>query len=324
MACLTSKIYRRADFDRIKKEGFTYQLPKETIEIIKKIAANVGAPEYIKTPHFERKNGNGNGYQTKQRIQIKDISDADWDALRNFKATTLEKKEGIALSIDKIRKHLNKMTDKTYDKLYEQIIQEIDIINPDNLKNEDVCNELKRIGDAIFDIASSNSFYSKMYATLYKELMHKYDFMKTIFKENLNTEVSIFKDFAYCSPDKDYDTFCKNNKTNERRRALGSFYINLMLQDVVPATKIVSMIHEVQDDLMKFIKAENHVNIVDEMSELLYILIVNGYSLLKTIDEWSQILNCVEIVGSMKNKSNPSISNKTIFKHMDILEAIKK
>jgi len=326
MACLlSSRIYKRADFDKIKKEGFTYQLPTETIDIIKQIATNVGAPEYIKTPHFEKRTGNGMGYANKPRIQIKDISDADWNALRNFKATTLEKKEGIALSIDKIRKHLNKMTDKTYDKLYEQIIQEIDLINPDNLENEDVCNELKQIGDAIFDIASSNKFYSKMYAKLYKDLMNKYDFMKAIFKTNINTDVYIFKDFAYCSPDKDYDAFCKNNKTNEKRRALGAFYINLMLHDVVPATKIVSMIDEIQEELLSFIKKEDHVNIVDEMSELVYILIVNGRSMLKTIDdEWSQMLNRIEIVSSMQNKSYPSISNKTIFKHMDMLEAIKK
>ena len=98
-----------------------------------------------------------------------------------------------------------------------------------------------------------------------------------------------------------------------------------MLHDVVPATKIVSMIDEIQEELLSFIKKEDNVNIVDEMSELVYILIVNGHSMLKTIDdEWSQMLNRIEIVSSMQNKSYPSISNKTIFKHMDMLEAIKK
>ena len=51
-ACI---MYTRTDYDRIKKEGFNYTLPAETLEAIKKIASNVGAPEYIKTPHFDKR-----------------------------------------------------------------------------------------------------------------------------------------------------------------------------------------------------------------------------------------------------------------------------
>ena len=314
------RCYSRADYDRIKREGFTYVLPQETIDTIKKIAANVGAPEYIRTPHFEKRQPN------KLRIQIKELSDTDWDTLRNFKTTIIEKKKGIALSIDKIRKHLNKMTDKTYDTLYAQIIEEIDLILASGIddKSSEDHSELTRIGDAIFDIASGNSFYSKMYARLYKELMSKYEFMKTIFQTNLDTDVSIFKNFDYCSPDKDYDTFCKNNKTNEKRRALGLFYINLMLQEIVPPSKILSMIEDIQTDLLNYLKKENNANRAEEMSELLYIMITNGSSKLKKEkDEWLQILSRVDMVCAIKLKTQPSISNKTIFKHMDIQTAIK-
>lgn len=312
------KIYTRVDYDRIKKEGFTFELPPETIAVIKKIAANVGAPEYIRTPHFEKR-----PVTNKLRIQIKEVADTDWDALRNFKATVLEKKKGIALSIDKIRKHLNKMTDKTYDTLYIQIIQEIDsIVAGMTSEDEELRTELTRIGDAIFEIASGNSFYSKMYAKLYKELMDKYDFMTTIFQTNLNTDVSIFKDYAYCSPDKDYDAFCRNNKTNEKRRALGLFYINLMLQQIVPPAKIMDMITEIQFGLLEALRKENNANIAEEMSELLYIMITNGASALK--EDWEEIVDRVNIVAAIKIKTQPSISNKTIFKHMDIQTAIAK
>ena len=103
------------------------------------------------------------------------------------------------------------------------------------------------------------------------------------------------------------------------------FYINLMLYDVIPPTKIISMINELQDDLLMLIKKENNVNIVEEMSELLYILIVYGNSMLKIVEEdWEEITNRVQFVSNIKNKSQPSISNKTIFKHMDILETINK
>jgi hypothetical protein len=313
MACI---IYTRNDYDRIKKEGFVYTLPKETLDAIKKISANVGAPEYIKTPHFEKR--------PKLRIHIKEIQDAEWDTIRNFKTTVLEKKKGIDLSIDKIRKHLNKMTTKTYDTLLAQIIIEIDLIVAAEMEKNELMVELNKIGDAIFDIASGNRFYSSMYATLYNELMTKYDFMKTILSAKLNTDIHIFNDFEYCSPDKDYDKFCNNNKTNEKRRALSLFYVNLMLQKIIPSTKIIAMITELQTNLTDYIKKENNANIAEELSELLFGLITTGVSALKTLPEWTRIVEDIKTISTMKAKSEPSISNKTIFKHMDILMEIAK
>lgn len=309
------RIYNRIDYERIKKEGFTFTLPAETLAAIRSIATNVGAPEYIKTPHFEKR-----GNTIKMRIPVKEISNAEWDTLRSFKATILEKKQGVDLSIDKIRKHLNKCTNKTYESLKVQIMAEIDFILKETLENPDLVSELTKIGAAIFEIASGNSFYSGMYATLYNELMKKYDFMRSIFTTNLNTETNIFKDFEYCDPNKDYDKFCKNNKTNEKRRALSLFYVNLMLQGIIPVEKIRQMLDDVQADLIQYIKKENCVNIVEEISELVYIIIINGAPKLKEMedDEWEQIGDKVNLISAMKVKSEPSISNKTIFKHMDI------
>ena len=314
-ACI---IYTRTDYDRIKKEGFEYVLPKETLDTIKKIAANVGAPEYIKTPHFDKRS-------YKPRIHVKEVSDAEWDSIRNFKTTVMEKKKGVELSIDKIRKHLNKMTAKTYDTLQTQICAEIDLIVEAETNQEELVIELNKIGDAIFEIASGNRFYSNMYAALYNELMSKYEFMKTILSDKLNTDIHIFNDFAYCSPDKDYDQFCLNNKTNEKRRALGLFYVNLMLQKIIPKEKIIKMINELQTNLADYIKTENNTNIVEELSELLFGLITTGAPELKPLKaEWSQIIEPITLVSKMKAKSAPSISNKTIFKHMDMLMELNK
>jgi hypothetical protein len=316
MACL---VYTRTDYDRIKREGFTYNLPKETLETIKKIAANVGAPEYIKTPHFDKQRS------YKPRLHIKDFSDTEWDTLRNFKATVMEKKKGVELSIDKIRKHLNKMTAKTYTTLQDQICAEIDLIIETETNKDELMIELNKIGDAIFEIASGNRFYSGMYAALYNELMTRYEFMQTILSAKLNTDIHIFNDFAYCSPEKDYDKFCNNNKTNEKRRALGLFYVNLMLNKIIPATKIVSMISDLQSNIDNYITTENNANIVEEMTELLFYLITTGAVALKPLKaDWDSMLAKVTRISAMKAKSAPSISNKTIFKHMDILMEINK
>ena len=317
-ATTTMRTYTRIDYDRIKREGFTFILPPETIQAIKTISSNVGAPEYIKTPHFEKRTH-------KPRAPPKEITDTEWDNLRSFKATIMEKKKGVELSIDKIRKHLNKMTDKTYENLKGQIVEELELIMKETNENSELTSELSKIGDAMFDIASGNSFYSKMYATLYKELMSKYSFIQAVFLEKISSEVSIFKDFNYCDPNKDYDAFCKNNKTNEKRRALALFYVNLLLQEIVPQEKFVNMLEDLQTDMLLNIKKEGCANIVEEMSEVIYILAINGAPKLKlSLDEWSSTINRITHISTLKAKSEPSISNKTIFKHMDMITALKK
>jgi hypothetical protein len=311
--------YRRADYDRIRSEGFTFVLPADTIATIKRIATNVGAPEYIRTPYFEKQQRS-----TKLRLPAIEINDTDWDTLRMFKATQIEKKKGVELSIDKIRKHLNKLTSKTYDNLKTQITDEIDTIIQATQGNDELASELNKIGDVVFEIASGNSFYSSMYATLFNMLMSKYEFMKTILVDKLTTIHCLFKDFEYCDPNKDYDKFCKNNKTNEKRRALAQFYVNLMLQNIIPVEKIADVLGELQTDLVGYIKKENNANIVEEISELIYIFINHGMVKLKTLpDEWNIIIERINRICIMKAKSEPSISNKTIFKHMDIQTLIK-
>jgi hypothetical protein len=333
-------IYRLVDFSKIKKDGFSYSLPQETLDIIKKIATSVGAPEYIKTPQFEKRNHKTNKYHHNNNHStppIKDITIENWNASRNFTATVMEKKKGIELSVDKIRKSLNKITDKTYDKMVAQIIEEIDLIlkehgsfeNGNNIETDEFKKEVKRIGDSIFDIASGNGFYSKMYAKMSKALMDKYEFMNDIFKNKINNDTYLFSDYAFCSPDSDYDQFCKNNKLNEKRRALGLFYINLMMEGIVKEDNIIKMIEDIQHKLLEEIAKENNSNIAEEMSEFIYIMIINGETTLKKSDanvngKWGEIIERVKVIAVKKHKSDPSITNKTIFKHMDILNAVNK
>lgn len=46
--------YTIQDFDYIKDEGFSIELPKNTMDIINRIAEQVGSQGYIKTPFFKK------------------------------------------------------------------------------------------------------------------------------------------------------------------------------------------------------------------------------------------------------------------------------
>ena len=331
------------DFERIKNNGFICPLSAETIAIIQALADQVGAPEYIKTPQFDKRdiydkkdqNRAGSDRDRSRRgIGIKktyEFADEAWESVRNFKATLIVKKEGMGAVIDQIRKHLNKMTVKTYDTLRDNIIKEIvgiteGILDKQNtldcVEDQEFITEINKIGEALFTIASGNSFYSTIYARLYKELMAQFAFMKTIFETNFQKFNTLFQDFTYCDPNKDYDQFCQNNKTNEKRRALSLFYINLMKENLIEAKEIDKILVQLQTNLLKAIAEPDQKNIVDEMAEVIYIIIVNGHEQLKEWDEdkWETIEEFVKTIAGYKANSFPSITNKTVFKFMDILD----
>ena len=347
-----------ADFERIKNNGFVCPLSPQTIAIIQSLADQVGAPEYIKTPQFEKRLDNTVGANVDSSSSAAydkrsdssaaydrrgdnrrrrggngsknyELSDEAWEGVRNFKATLMVKKEGMAAVIDQIRKHLNKMTAKTYDTLRDNIIKEIEGItegiqeNIEYIEDEEFIAEINKIGEALFTIASGNSFYSNMYAKLYKELMAKFGFMKTIFETNFKKFNTLFQDFTYCDPNKDYDQFCLNNKVNEKRRALSLFYVNLMKEELIDVKEIRTILEQIQTSMLSAIKEPEKKNIVDEMAEIVYIIIVNGHEQLKTLEEddgWENIEDFINTVSVYKVANFPSITNKTIFKFMDILD----
>ena len=97
----STKIYSLQDYYKTDN----IELPDDIIQLINKLAAEVGAPNYQKTPIFKQKRA--------RKFDKKDeISNKDWETLRNFKITELRKNEEGTLNaeIDTIRSLLNKIT----------------------------------------------------------------------------------------------------------------------------------------------------------------------------------------------------------------------
>lgn len=326
MSSGTMMQYTHDDIIQIMHEGFSYTLEKSVIDNIQKIANEVGAPEYIRTPQFLKQNINSISDKKKKfkKYQSTEILDEDWETFRNFQTTEIQKKEGIDKSLDIIRKHINKMSEKTYRTLTDKIFDEINDILGEGNTSPELLVELNKVGDAIFNIASSNMFYSSLYADLYNELMTKYSFMKTIFRQNYYEFITIFNNFETCDPNEDYDKFCQINKNNEKRRAVSLFYVNLMKKDVVSVSSISKILLELQNNIIKLIDEEDKKDIIEELSEVVFLLVSNGKEELKMDKEWKNIFDNIITVSKIKTKTRPSISNKTIFKHMDLIDEIEK
>ena len=313
-------------------QGFDYSLPESTVKIISEIALQVGAPDYVKTPVFQKRDntlkGDISGTIKKKRGNkaIEIINDDDWNVIRSsttqpFQSTKMEEKTGIHAQIDNIRVFLNKLTDKNYIDMRNKIIDAIDLLIAENISSED----LTRISSILFDIASTNRFYSKMYADLCSDLSIKYDIFKITIDNNLEKFADLFNHIEYVDSNVDYDKFCENNKKNEKRKALSAFYINLMFNDIIPKHTVMNITRNLLHQIYTFILQDGKKNEVDELTENIYILYKkdiyefdngDGY---EKIDGYT-ISEVIHKIAKSKVKDYKSLTNKSLFKFMDMID----
>ena len=322
--------YTLNDFNNIIFNGFNYELPAETIRVISELALEVGSPDYVKTPIFQKRENpmksdvlaSSNPNFKKKRGKNMEINDGDWEALRTFQSTKIEERDGINGEIDNIRSELNKITDKNFMDKRDKIMDIIGVII-----NNSTPEDVKRVSMAIFEIASTNRFYSKMYADLYSDIITSYEIMKGVFEESLSNFSELFNVIEYVDPSVDYDKFCKINKDNEKRKALGVFFINLSMNGIIPNTKIISITRNLLAQIYTFISQENKKNEVDELTENIALLFKKDlygddddddaeYELI----EGFTITEIIEKIAHSKVKDYKSLTNKTVFKFMDMID----
>ena len=209
------------------------------------------------------------------------------------------------------------MTEKNYDDLLEKIIDVLDRL----VDGETTQDDMIRVGNEIFEIASNNRFYSKIYADLYSELIHKYDVLKNIFESSLKSFLCIFENIEKGTPDEDYDNFCKVKRDNERRKSLSSFFVNLTINGMITQEKLIELTTNLLKKVQEYIIMDNMKSEVDETVENIAILYNKDW--FANTGEIVDGLNFMQIIEKMarsKVKTYSSLSNKSIFKFMDMIE----
>jgi hypothetical protein len=323
--------YSLEDINSIIFQGFNYELPSHTLSIISEIALQVGAPDYVKTPVFQKRE---NPMKVETSFAQKDLSkkrrgnksmevqdDADWESLRSFQATKIEEKVGIDAKMDILRTHLNKLSDKNYIDIRNKIVDVIDQLLDEKITTEN----LLRVGNFIFENASANRFHSKMYAELYSDLTTRYEIMKSIFEDNLENFTALFNTIEYVDSSEDYDKFCEINKVNEKRKSLAAFYVNLMNNGMIPKRKIMTITRNLMAQIYDYINIENKKNHVDELTENIFILYKKELYENDRGDDYEKIsgftiMEIIEKIAHSKVKDYKSLTNKTLFKFMDMIE----
>ena len=307
-------VYPISVFNNTETEGFDFVLNDNALNIIKRIATKVGAPNYVKTPIFQKRQQKRNQNRRK-RTKVKEMTDEEWEMFRSFEKTEIEKKtDGVDKVISDIYGLLNKMTTSNYKDIYEEIIENIDSVI-DDMTSEDIL----KIASQIFEVASSNQFYSSAYAKVYKEMSVKYPSFRSTFDIAYKNINCIIENIETCD-ESDYDELCRINKINDRRRSLISFIVNSASEELISQENIFNTLSGFVKMFKKNIDIENKVLICEELSEIIYIMFKEGFDIIKDIDEFETLWKTIVDIADYNTKKHVSLTNKSSFKIIDIVD----
>ncbi len=318
--------YTLQDFNKISYNGFQVTLQEQVVLDINELVKKVGSPSYIKTPVFKKEGKNEIGISNAKRRRDKERerqeNQESWERIKKFQPTMIEEKTGIDSQVNNIRSFLNKLTDKNITEITNSILNVIKEINKiENIaeKNEHIL----KVGNVIFEIASTNKFFSKVYADVYSSLCSECETFYNLVETNYKTYMESFSNIKYVAPEIDYNSFCQNNKLNDRRRALSSFFLNLYCSGVVPFDKIESIVVFLLNSINNLVNEDDKEAIIDEFTENVFILYSKDmeYSEVFKLDNNKTIFETISFYANSKSTGHTfsSLTTKCTFRYMDMI-----
>jgi hypothetical protein len=253
--------YTIDDFNNIAENGFEYRISEATLDIISALSAQVGAPDYIKTPNFNSgtgmrhggrivnnyndvKNrghrghngyvndygmdgGRGHGRRGRRKHSSQEMNDDEWEDLRSFHANPKTELSPEKAMEKRLRGELNRVVVGCS---RSQIKSIADIIH--EMCAQDMGNIAAKV---FFNIATCSKINTGLFAELFCELVDNDDYDDEMFmfmSERLKFFISDgekwgwmekYGKIEYINEDEDYDRFCDVNKVNDKRLNVSRF-----------------------------------------------------------------------------------------------------
>jgi hypothetical protein len=309
----TGSFYNLDAIQKIMETEAPYSLSSSILNIIQELENEITATTDISKPRPREYNDT----PTKKQSNHGRKMDEKWEMISSIKPNIMKiSKEGFEKQLSDLRSALNKLSTKTYDTLKIKIVEQVK-----EIMDEDRDENVQKIVEFIFDTAISNKFYSELYSQLYKELIDLFGVFKDVIDPFLKQYTDSIHTICIVDQNEDYNGFCENNKKNEKRKATTVFMANLLKHEVIAETVVVDMIVAMQELSEKYIEEENRKPEVEEITENLFLLISSSPSSLKNADVWqAKIEPDLRKFAAYKSKDKISLSNRVVFKYMDIVE----
>lgn len=254
----------------------------------------------------------------------KNDSTNNWKKKEEFKATVITKKEGCEGLLGELKKYLNKLTTVNYSTqivLITEIVEKISQLHENDSNNS--TTGFSQAVDLILHVASTNKYYSSLYANLYSHLVTVYSYFLNEKTMIYNKLVSSLDDIEIVDPNKDYDKYCIITKKNDERRAHMLFVINLFKNGNFTMDEMSFVVKTINDMISLQIKDSARIEYINELTEIMNVFVSNLVPEIKKTDDWKFIKNHIIEYSKYKNKDYPGLSNRTIFKYMDMVDLFK-
>jgi hypothetical protein len=269
----------------IEKSHYSYSLPPETVTLINQIRESLSAAR-----------------KTKAQPQ--------WEKLRQ-KKTVPTKAERVLDPVDELRSLLNKLSDKTYFNHMDSVGRIVSSVEGE---------KLQIVAEVLFDICSTNRFYSKLYADLYSALVSENTALQTHLKHRVAIILETFRHLTFVNEDhENYDALCRRNDENDRNRSVAEFLKNLNQNGLINDSTIIQTCEDILKSVLSVINEDNYDDSIFMAVDIIAILYDKSKMSTSKLDDRTTYNDCLEKFARSKKKQYKSLSSKTIFKLMDLI-----
>ena len=247
-------------------------------------------------------------YDVKHKLHIKESS--------NFKRPYALDKTKMIKQKDEVAKVivlLNKITTKTYEKLSGDLFECVKSIKSEEYQRE-ICNK-------VFEIISSNDFYSEMYAKLYANMINIHETFQNIFNEFLDNYIQRFINLKYVSSTQDYDAYCEYNKELSKIKSFTTFLNHCLNYNLCNCCTIIDLVISFQNNILSQIDMKEKLSENEALLNNILILFKENIQIFSFHEKWETLLDNNKKIYDAKGEGK---NNMMRFKIMDMNDLIKK
>lgn len=248
-----------------------------------------------------------------------EVSTEEWDAMLAASSVIKQKdKEGLEKDLTSIRTLMNKISTKNYETQQVVITAAIEKYMQDSNGEED---DVAKLFKSMMDIVGTNKFFSELYANLFKVWFIAFPAFLPMWEKHRNTVMHSIDDICYIDPNTDYDGYCNYTKINDKRKAYTTFIGNLCKKGAISQESVCEILEYYLQKTLEYMDVDGRTTEVEEITENVHILTQLVHSTMSENGVWNETISPILIrISQMKMREHASLSNRAVFKYMDIIE----